>query len=873
MTTVLRNRVCKVCGSDKFTRDLLVSSGDISCTNCGSVVEENPIVSEVQFGESASGAAMVQGAMVGADQARANFNMRNAMESREQTLLNAKKKIKKIASVMRIPDYIVESASGWFKLALVQNFVQGRRSQNVIAACLYVACRHEKTHHLLIDFSSRLQISVYSLGSTYLKLVRALQIQKLPIADPSLFIQHFADRLQFGDKTAKVCKDATKLAQRMSLDWIYEGRRPAGIAGACILIAARMNHINRSHAEIVAVARVGEETIQKRLNEFKKTTSGKLKISEFRESQNLNDSVPPSFEKNRRIELKVREFLLKREKTLSRLKELAKQNSLAKELSINLVQKEETENEAGDGENGDSEKADGSAATETTEAAPTEPTSTETASNETTENVTGENPTAEAATTETGSTEAAESESTESFTSIIKKKSVIFPESDSSDDDFSDTDSEAEAENNGQPKGASGASETQSGETEKTEQTEKDGSAEKSETTEKDSTENVSAENSTEKDSADNNSTANTAEKDDSTENTSAEKNSTEKSTEVSADKNNSTETSAEKSTEKSSAENSLESSTEKATETDKSNGPQSETLFVEADFDYDELPDNPHDETFRTRASVIHNGIRSERARNLRKSTALATEKLEALAKELTRLNGLYGPDKKEMKKRKPMRVRKSEEERENSLLRAVLDGGSFNEEELEQTLDRFLKLNQKSLSQLTESSVSIEEMRNTQSDAISEVIERNRPRNLVLHNPTTADILSKVRDDRELDENDDDADMDTILLLAEQREEKERIWIAINYDFLIAQEKKRLKMEADELTGNTSGQPRKRRKVKEQSVDAVINDPAVADALKQIGEDGKAMTPAESAKQIFQKKAFSRKINYGSITELFNS
>ena len=134
-------------------------------------VGRNPIVSEVQFGESSSGAAMVQGAMVGADQARATFagGRQNAMESREQTLSNGKRKIKRIAAALKIPDYIAEAAGEWFRLALTLNFVQGRRSNNVLATCLYVACRKERTHHMLIDFSSRLQISVYSLGATFLK--------------------------------------------------------------------------------------------------------------------------------------------------------------------------------------------------------------------------------------------------------------------------------------------------------------------------------------------------------------------------------------------------------------------------------------------------------------------------------------------------------------------------------------------------------------------------------------------------------------------------------------------------------------------------------------------------------------------------------
>ncbi|EGW34135.1 uncharacterized protein SPAPADRAFT_59552, partial [Spathaspora passalidarum NRRL Y-27907] len=232
------------------------------------------------------------------------------MESREQTLLNAKRKIRRIAASLQIPDYIAEAAGEWFRLALTLNFVQGRRSNNVLATCLYVACRKEKTHHMLIDFSSRLQISVYSLGATFLKMVKALHITSLPLADPSLFIQHFAEKLDFRDKNTKVVKDAVKLAHRMSADWIHEGRRPAGIAGACVLLAARMNNFRRTHAEIVAVAHVGEETLQRRLNEFKRTRAAELTVKSFRENEKeIESSNPPSYDKNRAKEKKISKAL------------------------------------------------------------------------------------------------------------------------------------------------------------------------------------------------------------------------------------------------------------------------------------------------------------------------------------------------------------------------------------------------------------------------------------------------------------------------------------------------------------------------------------------------------------------------------------
>lgn len=310
-----KQQKCVNCGHTQFDVNRYTAAGDVSCLRCGTVLEENPIVSEVQFGESSSGAAMVQGAMVGADQARATFagGRQNAMECREQTITNGKRKIRRIAAALRIPDFIAEAAGEWFKLALTMNFVQGRRSNNVLATCLYVACRKEKTPHMLIDFSSRLQISVYSLGATFLKMVKALHITSLPLADPSLFIQHFVEKLDFKEKATKVARDATKLAQRMSADWIHEGRRPAGVAGACVLLAARMNNFRRSHSEIVAISHVGQETLQRRLNEFKKTKAAQLSVKSFRDDEEVESANPPSFEKNRKNELRIARTLQRRQ--------------------------------------------------------------------------------------------------------------------------------------------------------------------------------------------------------------------------------------------------------------------------------------------------------------------------------------------------------------------------------------------------------------------------------------------------------------------------------------------------------------------------------------------------------------------------------
>ena len=83
----------------------------------------------------------------------------------------------------------------------------------------------------------------------------------------------------------------------MERDWMTPGRRPAGVCGAAIILAARMNNYRRTVRELVYIAKVTDITISKRLDEFKYTDSSKLTVTQF---LNHGDKVekycdPPAF--------------------------------------------------------------------------------------------------------------------------------------------------------------------------------------------------------------------------------------------------------------------------------------------------------------------------------------------------------------------------------------------------------------------------------------------------------------------------------------------------------------------------------------------------------------------------------------------------
>jgi len=82
-------KVCSNCGGGEIEYD--AGRGDAVCTSCGSVLEEDIIVSEVSFQEQSSGASSVVGQFVSSEGGKAplsgtGFHHGMGKDSREVTL-------------------------------------------------------------------------------------------------------------------------------------------------------------------------------------------------------------------------------------------------------------------------------------------------------------------------------------------------------------------------------------------------------------------------------------------------------------------------------------------------------------------------------------------------------------------------------------------------------------------------------------------------------------------------------------------------------------------------------------------------------------------------------------------------------------------
>ncbi len=63
---------------------------------------------------------------------------------------------------MRLSEVVCLAATRLYTLAVEHKFTKGRKSMNVVAVCLYVACRQKETrNYMLIDFSDLLQVCTF----------------------------------------------------------------------------------------------------------------------------------------------------------------------------------------------------------------------------------------------------------------------------------------------------------------------------------------------------------------------------------------------------------------------------------------------------------------------------------------------------------------------------------------------------------------------------------------------------------------------------------------------------------------------------------------------------------------------------------------
>ncbi|WJX29651.1 hypothetical protein P8452_18267 [Trifolium repens] len=266
-----------------------VDDGNLCCEDCGKLLEDYYFSNEVTFVKNAAGQSKLSGNLV-----RGVHN--DISESRARTLERAKDYISNLSRTLGVDDgSMVDEALAFYTIGLEQKFTKGRKSEHVQAACLYIAFRDKEKPYLLIEFSNCLRTNVYALGAVFLQLCKLLRLQNHPIVqkpvDPSLFISKFTNNL-LKQRNLAVSNTALNIIVRMKRDWMQTGRKPGGICGAALYMAALAHGFTCSKSDILRIVHVCEATLTKRLVEFENTESSSLTIDELNAMAKDSERTP-----------------------------------------------------------------------------------------------------------------------------------------------------------------------------------------------------------------------------------------------------------------------------------------------------------------------------------------------------------------------------------------------------------------------------------------------------------------------------------------------------------------------------------------------------------------------------------------------------
>ncbi|KAK7336312.1 hypothetical protein VNO77_16849 [Canavalia gladiata] len=237
-----------------------IDDGYLCCGSCGRVLEDYYFAEEPTFVKNSAGQSKLAGSYV-----RTVQNEFSA--SRQRTLDRAYEEMKYLSFGLGVNDEsMADQALSFYKIALDRNFTRGRKSEQVQAACLYIAFR-------------------YVLGAVFLQLCEVLRLGEHPIVqkpiDPSLFIHKYTKNLLKRGGSKLVSDTALSIIARMKRDWMQTGRKPSGLCGAALYIAAFAHGFKCSKPDILRIIHVCEATLTKRLVEFENTESSSLTIEEL----------------------------------------------------------------------------------------------------------------------------------------------------------------------------------------------------------------------------------------------------------------------------------------------------------------------------------------------------------------------------------------------------------------------------------------------------------------------------------------------------------------------------------------------------------------------------------------------------------------
>ncbi len=300
---MLQKSVCPECGGPvKYDK----TAGELTCTKCGTVIEEDMVdfgQDWREFSPDQSSARRRSGtptSFTKSDQGmtteigkasdmytlssdkRKEYLMMRKWQRRistpiERNIKFALAELRRIAAQLNLPQSISEEAARLYRVAAERGLVRGRSMESVVAGAAYIACKKFQIPRTLKEIAEVFHLDIKDVGKTYRFICRQMNIKILP-PNPLDYVHRFANELNL---PASVQTKAIEIIKEAQENEITSGKGPTGIAAAALYIASLIVDEKRTQREVADIAGVTEVTIRNRYKELLKKLNLEDKIEKL----------------------------------------------------------------------------------------------------------------------------------------------------------------------------------------------------------------------------------------------------------------------------------------------------------------------------------------------------------------------------------------------------------------------------------------------------------------------------------------------------------------------------------------------------------------------------------------------------------------
>ena len=185
---------------------------------------------------------------------------------KDRNVKSAFTQLNSIKHKLGLSNAIVEKSFYIYKKASSSGLIQGRVTEGILSASIYLACKELETPKTLKEISDITNVKVKSISKYSRLLIFELGLKPIPIIDPIKCIVKIANKLKLEEK---IKHKAIKIMKEVMKEEIHVGKNPLSIAASTIYAVCKtIEEDDKTQIEIANSAGISAAVVRDRYNDI-----------------------------------------------------------------------------------------------------------------------------------------------------------------------------------------------------------------------------------------------------------------------------------------------------------------------------------------------------------------------------------------------------------------------------------------------------------------------------------------------------------------------------------------------------------------------------------------------------------------------------